>query len=67
GAPPRSDAINQAKIQIEARCENSRQVDMFNRVGWYDSAIYYDLTTQDWKGVRIDKGGCREFSQRASI
>jgi len=56
-APPRTDAINQAKIQIEARCESSRQVDMFNRVGWYDGAIYYDLTTQDWKGVRIDKGG----------
>ena len=57
GAPPRTDAINQAKIQIEARCESSRQVELFNRVGWHDGAIYYDLTTQDWKGVRIDKGG----------
>ena len=57
GSPPRSDAINQARIQIEARCEDSPQADMFNRVGWYDGAIYYDLTTQDWKGVRIDKDG----------
>ena len=57
GAPPRTDAINQAKIQIEARCESSRQVELFNRVGWHDGAIYYDLTTQDWKGVRIDKSG----------
>jgi len=28
GSPPKSDAINQAKIQIEARCEDSPQVDM---------------------------------------
>lgn len=62
GAPPKSDAINQAKIQIEARCENSRQVELFNRVGWHDGAIYYDLTTQDWKGVRIDKGGWQVVS-----
>ena len=57
GSPPRSDAISQARIQIEARCEDSVQFDMFNRVGWYDGAIYYDLTTQDWMGVRIDKSG----------
>jgi primase-polymerase (primpol)-like protein len=61
-APPRTDAINQAKIQIEARCESSRQVELFNRVGWQDGAIYYDLTTQDWKGVRIDKGGWQVVS-----
>ncbi|MBU4311126.1 MAG: hypothetical protein KJ706_00190 [Candidatus Omnitrophica bacterium] len=61
-APPKSDAINQAKIQIEARCESSRQVELFNRVGWHDGAIYYDLTTQDWKGVRVDKGGWQVVS-----
>lgn len=61
-APPKSDAINQAKIQIEARCGSSRQVELFNRVGWHDGAIYYDLTTHDWKGVRIDKGGWQVVS-----
>ncbi len=57
GVPPKSDAINQARIQIEARCDSARQVELFNRVGWHDSAIYYDLTTQDWRGVRINKDG----------
>jgi hypothetical protein len=57
GAPPKSDALTQAKIQIEARCEDSRQVELFNRVGWHDNAIYYDLTTPDWRGVRVDKNG----------
>ncbi|MGI6240473.1 MAG: hypothetical protein ACOYJW_00860 [Candidatus Omnitrophota bacterium] len=57
GAPPKSDALTQARIQIEARCEDARQVELFNRVGWHDGAIYYDLTTHDWQGVRIDATG----------
>jgi hypothetical protein len=57
GVPPKSDAINQARIQVEARCDSSRQVELFNRVGWHDGAIYYDLTTQDWRGVKINKEG----------
>lgn len=57
GAPPKSDALTQARIQIEARCEDSRQVELFNRVGWHNGAILYDLTTPDWKGVRIDNEG----------
>jgi hypothetical protein len=30
---------------------------LFNRVGWYEGAIYYDLTSPDWRGVRITKDG----------
>lgn len=56
-SPPNTDAINQARVQIEARCVGSRQVELFNRVGWYKNAIYYDLTTQKWCGVRIDENG----------
>ena len=62
GVPPKSDAINQARIQIEARCDSARQVELFNRVGWHDGAIYYDLTTQDWRGVRISKDGWEVIS-----
>lgn len=57
GTPPKLDALTQARIQIEARCEDARQVELFNRVGWHEGAIYYDLTTPDWRGVRIDSSG----------
>ena len=57
GSPPNNEAMKQAQIQVEARCENSPQVELFNRVGWYGDVIYYDLTTPDWKGVKINKDG----------
>lgn len=59
GVPPKTDAINQAKVQIEARCAASRQVELFNRVGWHDNKIFYDLTTADHKGVEIAPCGWR--------
>jgi len=55
GSPPNNEAIKQARIQVEARCEESSKVELFNRVGWHEDAIYYDLTTQDWRGVKITK------------
>jgi len=57
GHPPGSEALKQAKVQIEAKCEGGRQVELYNRVGWHDGAIYYDLTTKDWRGVVITKDG----------
>lgn len=57
GVPPQSESIRQATIQIEARCENSKQVDLFNRVGIYEGAIYYDLSSSDWKGIKITPHG----------
>jgi len=59
GVPPKIDAINQAKVQIEARCATSRQVELFNRVGWHDNKIYYDLTAVDHKGVEVSPAGWR--------
>lgn len=59
GSPPNNEAIKQARIQVEARCEESTQVELFNRVGWHNGAIYYDLTTSDWRGVRITETGWR--------
>ncbi|MDD5599503.1 MAG: hypothetical protein PHV82_16265, partial [Victivallaceae bacterium] len=57
GHPPGNEALKQARIQVEAKCENGRQVELYNRVGWHNSAIYYDLTTYDWRGVAITKDG----------
>lgn len=57
GSPPSVDGLKQAIIQMEARCEDSKKVELFNRVGWHGGAIYYDLSTHDWRGVRIDKFG----------
>jgi len=57
GVPPNNEALRQARIQIEARCEASPQIELFNRVGMHNGDIYYDLTTVDWRGVRITKDG----------
>lgn len=55
--PPRSESLKQACVQVEAKCYDSPQIQLYNRVGFYEDAIYYDLTTPDWKGVRIDQNG----------
>lgn len=57
GVPPKIEALNQARIQVEARCGGSRQVELFNRVGWHNGKVYYDLTTPDYRGVVIDETG----------
>ena len=56
-SPPCNEALKQARIQAEAKCEDSPKFELYNRVGWYKDSIYYDLTTPDWKGVFIDKKG----------
>lgn len=57
GVPPNNEALKQARIQIEARCQDAPQIELFNRVGVYNGDFYYDLTTLDWRGVRITKDG----------
>lgn len=57
GVPPNNEALKQARIQIEARCQDAPQIELFNRVGVYNGDFYYDLTTMDWRGVRITKDG----------
>jgi hypothetical protein len=57
GVPPKNEAIIQARIQVEARCGCGKQVELFNRIGWHDGKIYYDLTTPDYRGVAIDENG----------
>ena len=57
GVPPKIEALNQARIQVEARCGSARQVELFNRVGWHNGKVYYDLTTPDYRGVVIDEAG----------
>lgn len=57
GSPPNNEAVKQARIQTEVKCEDSKPIELFNRVGWHEGAIYYDLTTSDWRGVRISKSG----------
>lgn len=56
-SPPSNEALKQARIQAEAKCEDSPQIELYNRVGWYKDFIFYDLTTPDWKGVFIAKEG----------
>ena len=56
-SPPGNEALKQARIQAEAKCEDAPQVELYNRVGWYRGVICYDLTTPDWRGVMITKDG----------
>ncbi len=55
--PPNSDVINQAKVQLEGICSESPKIELFNRVGWHDGSLYYDLTDPNWQGVKITKDG----------
>ncbi|GEM_PF-2755513 len=55
--PPTSDALKQAQIQTEVRCSKFPQTELFNRMGWHEGAIYYDLTAPDWSGIKITKEG----------
>ncbi|MFA5315820.1 MAG: bifunctional DNA primase/polymerase [Dehalococcoidales bacterium] len=55
--PPNSDALKQAQIQVEVGCSKSQQIELFNRLGWHEGAVYYDLTMPDWSGVKVTKDG----------
>ena len=57
GAPPSSEALNQAKLQVEARCMVQARRTLHNRVGWVDGKIIYDLTNDDWQGIEISREG----------
>ena len=57
GVPPNNEALKQARIQVDVKCEEAQPIELFNRVGWHEGAIYYDLTTIDWRGIRITKEG----------
>lgn len=58
GKAPNSDAINSALNVIEAKaCFDGSEYDLHNRVAWHDGALWYDLSDDDWRAVRIDPRG----------
>lgn len=58
GSVPNSNAVNDAKNALSAHAVQKGPVySLYNRVAWYDKAIWYDLTNEKWEVVRIDENG----------
>jgi len=58
GKAPNSDAINSALNVIEAKaCFEGSEYDLHNRVAWHDGDLWYDLSDDNWRAVRIDTSG----------
>lgn len=58
GKPISSEALNNALRVIEgmARFEGM-ELNLSNRITWFEGAIWYDLTNPEWSAVKIDKSG----------
>lgn len=55
---PSSEALNSALGMIEGKAVfEGEQHALFNRVAWYDGAIWYDLTDPLWRAVKITVQG----------
>lgn len=60
GKAANSDAINSALNVIEGMaCFDGPEYELHNRVAWYDEALWYDLTDQRWRAVRVTAEGWR--------
>jgi energy-coupling factor transporter ATP-binding protein EcfA2 len=56
-APPSTEALKQAKIQVEGICEKQKRRELYNRVAWHEGNLYYDLSNEKWQGVKVAKEG----------
>ena len=55
---PNSDALNSAIITIEGKAVyEGRTHELHNRVAIYDGAIFYDLSDERWRAVKITPEG----------
>jgi len=55
---PNANAVNDAKNALSAHAVQKGPVySLYNRVAWFDNAIWYDLTNEKWEVVRIDENG----------
>jgi len=57
GSTPGREALNQARIQVDARCYEGPERELHNRVAEEDGAIWYDLASQLWQGVKVTSDG----------
>jgi hypothetical protein len=58
GAPPSSEALQQALGLIEAQaCIDGPQREVFTRVGGARGRIYVDLANEAWQAIEIDASG----------
>jgi len=56
--PPSNEALNSALGIIEAKAVfDGEQHALHNRVAWHDRAIWYDLSDQSWRAIRITEQG----------
>jgi len=58
GKTPNSDALNSAIITIEGKAVfDGKTQELHNRVAFYEGAIFYDLTDEKWRAIRITPEG----------
>jgi len=57
-AAPDQNSINSALAVLEGKaCHEGQKLQLHNRVAWHDDAIWYDLTDDRWRTVRISADG----------
>lgn len=52
-SPPNNDALKQCQYQVESQCIQESKRKLHVRVASHDDALYYDLTNENWSGVKI--------------
>lgn len=62
GKPPGSEALRQARREVDAICSEQPRRTLFNRVAWLDDGyggqdLWYDLSNDKWQAVRISSDG----------
>lgn len=49
-------AIDQALMQIEAKCHDSDKTVLFSRIGWENEVLYYDPGRKNFYGIKLNPG-----------
>lgn len=52
-----SESLNRTISLLEAEAYSKMEIKLYNRVAWHDNEIWYDLTDDNYKAVRISKDG----------
>ena len=54
---PGSEALNAARNVLEMKARKGKKYRLENRVAWHNGAIYYDMTDENWRAVKITPEG----------
>jgi hypothetical protein len=67
GAPPNSEALQNALALIEARaCIDGPERPVFTRVGGHEGRVYIDLANEQWQAIEVSSDGWRVLESKQS-